>query len=168
MKRTCSVIFVFLISLSAVAQTGGGFNLEQNVIGDGGWRSDGGGFTVLGTMGQANAGSITAGGKFHLLDGLWATENQTANSPFASVSGKVVSQNGVGIPRVLVTITNPQTNVTYQMWTEAHGLYSFTNIPTGGIYLIAVSHKHFEFNPDSLTLFISQDRTDLDFVSEGN
>jgi hypothetical protein len=58
--------------------------------------------------------------------------------------------------------------MTYQMWTEAHGLYSIVNIPTGGTYLIAVSHKHFEFNPDSLTLFISQDRTNVDFVSNGN
>src|SRR5712691_2077783 len=100
MKRIPAILLALLISASAIAQTGGGFNLEQNVIGDGGWRSDGGGFTILGTMGQSNAGSTTAGGKFHLIDGLWATENQATNSPFATVSGRVVRQNGAGIPRV--------------------------------------------------------------------
>lgn len=81
------------------------FNLEQNVIGNGGWKSTGGVFTVLGTMGQSNAGSPAAGGIFHLIDGLWATENQTASSPFATVSGRVTRAGGLGIVRVLVTRT---------------------------------------------------------------
>lgn len=153
-----------MISASTIAQTGGGFNLEQNVIGNGGWRSDGGGFTLLGTMGQSNAGSTTAGGYFHLLDGFWAIENQTANSPFANVSGRVVRRNGIGVPRVLVTITNPHANLSFQTWTEAHGNYSFANIPTGANYLITVRHRHFEFSPGSQALFISQDRNNVDFV----
>jgi hypothetical protein len=167
-KRTRSALMLLLLSLSAAAQTGGGFNLQQNVIGDGGWRSDGAGFTVLGTMGQGNAGSATANGQFHLLDGLWATENQSASSPFATVTGKVVNRRGAGIPRVLVTINNPQTNLSQEVWTEAHGLYSFANIPTGGNYVITVNHQHFAFNPDSQSLFISQDRCNVDFVSDGN
>src|SRR6266498_4319859 len=89
MKVILIVSFLFLVSVSAMAQTGGGFNLEQNVIGNGGWRSDGGGFTVLGTMGQSNSGLTAAGGRFHLIDGLWATENQTESSPFATITGRV-------------------------------------------------------------------------------
>ncbi len=166
MKRIHSLLFILLISLSAVAQTGGGFNLEQNVIGDGGWKSEGGGFTILGTMGQSNAGSTSAGGHFHLIDGLWATENQTSSSPFASVSGRVVKRNGVGVPRVLVTITNPHANLSFQTWTEAHGDYSLANIPTGANYVITVHHQHFEFSPDSQALFISQDRNNVDFISK--
>ena len=77
MNKFYSLSLLFLIAVSVIAQTGGGFNLEQNVIGNGGWRSDGGGFTVLGTMGQANAGSTTTGGGFHIIDGLWAIENLT-------------------------------------------------------------------------------------------
>src|SRR5437763_11060975 len=101
MKRITLVLLIFSIAVSAVAQTGGGFNLQQNVIGNGGWKSDGGGFTVLGTMGQSNAGSTTAGGGFHIIDGLWAIENLTPSSPYVGVSGQVTRAKGIAIPRVL-------------------------------------------------------------------
>lgn len=166
MNRIFTVILVFLIAVSAIAQTGGGFNLEQNVVGNGGWRSAGGGFTVFGTMGQSNAGSTASGGGFHLIDGLWAIENHTANSPFANVGGRVIRANGHGIVRVSVTITNPNTNLSYQTFTEPQGYYRFPEIPTGANYVITVSHRHFEFNPNSVSLFISQSRGNIDFVSE--
>ncbi len=77
MNKILSCVAIFLIALSAVAQTGGGFNLEQNVIGDRGWKSERSGFPILGTMVQSNAGSTAAGGIFHLIDGLWSAENLT-------------------------------------------------------------------------------------------
>src|SRR5688572_15017009 len=126
MTRFVSVLLLSMVTLSAIAQTGGGFNLEQNVIGNGGWRSDGGGFMLLGTMGQGNAGSTAAGGGFHLIDGLWAIENRTASSPFAVISGRVTLANGVGLPRIRVTATNPTTSASYEILTRAHGLYDLT------------------------------------------
>jgi hypothetical protein len=165
MRKTLSFFPVLLIVASAAAQSGGGYNLEQNVIGNGGWKSIGTGFTVLGTMGQSNAGSTASGGGFHLIDGLWAIENPAANSPFASVGGRITQNNGVGIPRVLVVIMSPFTNLTFQTFTEARGDYRFPEIPTGHNYLIMVSHRHFEFNPGSISVFISQDRNNVNFVS---
>jgi hypothetical protein len=166
MNRILSGFLFLLVTISAVAQTGGGFNLEQNVIGNGGWRSDGGGFMLLGTMGQSNAGSTAAGGGFHLIDGLWAIENPASDSPFASIGGRVVRANGsLGIVRVSVTITNPNTNLSFQTWTQPQGYYSFPNVPTGANYFIKVSHHQFEFNPDSVSVFVSQNRNNIDFVS---
>ena len=165
MKWGLFITLVFLIAISAVAQTGGGFNLEQNVIGNGGWRSDGAGFTILGTMGQSNSGSPAAGGGFNIIDGLWATENQSVGSPFANISGRINQRRGIGIVRVLVTIFSPTTNLTAQTFSQPQGYYRFADIPTGGNYIITVSHPHFTFNPDSVTLFISQDRNNVDFVS---
>lgn len=165
MSKFISLLLLSIVTISAIAQTGGGFNLEQNVIGNGGWRSDGGGFMLLGTMGQGNAGSTAAGGGFHLIDGLWAIENQTPSSPFAIVSGQVTLSNGVGLPRVLVTATNPTTNARYETFTEAHGVYALGGIPTGANYVITVSHRRFEFEPASVPLFISQDRAGLNFTA---
>jgi hypothetical protein len=165
MKKILSLLSIFLIAVSAGAQSGGGYNLEQNVIGNGGWKSLGGSFTVLGTMGQSNAGSTASGGGFHLIDGLWAIENPAANSPFANVGGRITQRNGVGIPRVLVVIMSPSTDLTFQTLTEAQGDYHFPEIPTGHNYVIMVSHRHFEFNPGSISVFISQDRNNLNFVS---
>jgi hypothetical protein len=165
MKQTLFTISVLLATISVAAQSGGGFNLEQNVIGNGGWRSDGGGFTVLGTMGQSNAGSTAAGDRFHLIDGLWAIENPKAISPSARIRGRVALANGAGIPRVLVTITNLTTNVGVQTRTRARGYYDFADITTGANYVITVSHQHFQFEPNSMSMFISQDLTNVDFVA---
>jgi hypothetical protein len=167
MKKITLILLVLLITVSVIAQTGGGFNLQQNVIGNGGWRSDGGGFTVLGTMGQSNAGSPTAGSGFHIIDGLWAIENPTPSSPFATVSGQITRNNkGVGIPRVLVTLENANTGLLLQTFSQAHGEYMFTGVPVGQNYLISVNHNHFTFETPSLLVFISQDKPDVDFISQ--
>ena len=165
MTRYVSVFLLSMVTLSAIAQTGGGFNLEQNVIGNGGWRSDGGSFMLLGTMGQGNAGSTAAGGGFHLIDGLWAIEDRTASSPFAVVSGHVTLANGVGLPRVRVTATNPTTSATYEIFTRAQGIYDLSGIPTGSNYVLTVSHRGFEFEPSSVSLFTSGNRAGVDFVA---
>ena len=157
---------VLLIAGSVLAQTGGGFSLEQSVIGNGGWRSDGGVFTVLGTMGQSNSGSTAAGGPFNLIDGLWAIENQSPSAPFVRISGTVTRANGPGIPHVLVTIKNLTTNQTFTIFTGAQGVYELDHVPTGANYLITLSRQELQFEPESLVVFISQDRDDLNFVSQ--
>jgi hypothetical protein len=166
MKSLFYFLIVFIVAASAIAQTGGGFNLQQNVIGNGGWKSEGGGFTVLGTMGQSNAGSTTAGGGFHIIDGLWAIENLTPSSPVATVGGRVTRNKGIAIPRVLVTISNSGTGLQMHTFTDAHGDYLFGNIPTGQNYSISVDHNHFTFTTSSVLVFVSQDRTGVDFVSQ--
>jgi hypothetical protein len=168
MRKICSIALILLVAGLVAAQAGGGFNLEQNVMGNGGWRSESGGFTVLGTMGQSNAGSTASGGGFHLIDGLWAIENPAAASPFAVVSGRVTGAVGFGLPRVLVTMTNQTTNLSYQTFTQAHGFYRLEGLPTGARYTVTVSHRRFEFEPAMMSLFISQDRENVDFVSPQN
>ena len=165
MKRIILLVSLLAIAVSAIAQSGGGYNLEQNVIGSGGWKSVGGQWTLLGTMGQGNAGSTAAGGGFHLIDGLWATENGQAASPFAVIAGRVVNEQGAGIPRVRMTIVNTTTNLTYEVYTQAQGYYSFIQVPTGGNYLVTPSHRRFTFDPGSFPLFVSQDRSNLDFTA---
>ena len=56
----------------AGAQTGGGYDLSWNTVDGGGfiW-SSGGGYTLGGTIGQADAGAMSGGG-FALTGGFWA------------------------------------------------------------------------------------------------
>ena len=165
MKKIIWLMLGFSIALSAIAQSGGGYNLEQNVIGNGGWRSDGTGFTVLGTMGQGNAGSTAAGGGYHLIDGLWATENPVSGSPFAVLTGRVVRANGVGMVHAHVTATNQTTGQTFSTFTVPPGVFRFGELPTGANYLVVVSRRPFIFEPESAMVFISGDRSGVDFMS---
>lgn len=56
----------------ALAQTGGGYNLSWHTVDGGGATfSTGGGYTLGGTIGQAEAGALSGGG-YVLSGGFWA------------------------------------------------------------------------------------------------
>ena len=67
------VALALTLGLTATAvsgQTGGGFDLTWNAIAGGGGASSGGGFAVDGTVGQADAATLS-GGVFTLNGGFW-------------------------------------------------------------------------------------------------
>jgi len=76
MRRTLllipvAVLLVFSIG-TASAQTGGGYDLTWNSIDGGGATfSTGGGYSLGGTIGQADAGAAS-GGAYSLSGGFWA------------------------------------------------------------------------------------------------
>jgi hypothetical protein len=83
MKQACSklkaaiAVFAFLLLLASVvgaqavyAQTGGGYDLTWSTIDGGGMMfSTGGGYSLGGTMGQPDAGTL--GGGYTLAGGFW-------------------------------------------------------------------------------------------------
>jgi hypothetical protein len=55
----------------ATAQTGGGYDLTWSTVDGGGGSSSGGEFTVDGTVGQHDAGTLS-GGTYALAGGFWS------------------------------------------------------------------------------------------------
>jgi hypothetical protein len=69
--RTVLVALLFLPAV-ALAQSGGGYDLSDNVIAGGGATfSTGGAYELGGTIGQADAGTLT-GGVFAVHGGFWS------------------------------------------------------------------------------------------------
>jgi hypothetical protein len=66
-----AVAVVFLLSSTASAQTGGGYDLTWHTIDGGGGLCTGGNFELRGTIGQPDAGDL-AGGGFTVAGGFWA------------------------------------------------------------------------------------------------
>ena len=64
-----------LLSVGAVAQSGGNFTIEQSVIASGGGTSNGGSFTVESTSGQAVAGGLIGNQPFNLFSGFWTPDS---------------------------------------------------------------------------------------------
>jgi len=56
---------------AAHAQTGGGYDLTWYTIDSGGGTSTGSSYTLLGTIGQPDAGVAMTGGGFTLVGGFW-------------------------------------------------------------------------------------------------
>ena len=71
------LMLVVLIGLSLVvvstvlAQSGSGYDLTWNTIDGGGDTSIGGGYALMGTIGQSDAGLLMDGGGYSLAGGFW-------------------------------------------------------------------------------------------------
>ncbi len=55
----------------ALAQTGNGYDLSWWTVDGGGGESSGGGYTLVGTGGQPDAGVLMSGGSYTLAGGFW-------------------------------------------------------------------------------------------------
>lgn len=74
MKRAAlvvPVIFALLIVSIALAQSGNSYDLTWNTIDGGGGSSSGGSYSLDGTIGQADAGTLIYGG-YTLNGGFWS------------------------------------------------------------------------------------------------
>jgi len=63
---------LLLLASVALAQSGGGYDLTWNTVDGGGYTfSEGGGYSLGGTVGQPDAGVLSGGG-YTLAGGFWA------------------------------------------------------------------------------------------------
>jgi len=68
------VVLLSLLASVALAQLGGGYDLTWNTIDGGGYTfSEGGGYSLGGTVGQPDAGVLSGGG-YTLAGGFWGGE----------------------------------------------------------------------------------------------
>lgn len=78
--RVALACLVLLVAVPALAQSGAGYDLSWNTIEGGGITfSSGGAYTLGGTAGQADAGSMS-GGSYTLAGGFWP--GSVARAPF--------------------------------------------------------------------------------------
>jgi len=75
-RRRASCLGLIILALllpveTALAQSGGGYDLTWNTVDGGGYTfSTGGGYALGGTVGQPDAGALTGGG-YTLTGGFW-------------------------------------------------------------------------------------------------
>lgn len=81
----CAITFFSILVLlmgvasAASAQTSDGYELTWSTLDNGGGMSEGGDYSLVGTIGQADAGSLS-GGEYMLNSGFWSGVNfVTAN-----------------------------------------------------------------------------------------
>ena len=92
----CGFIF---ITASISAQTGGTFEITQSVIAGGGQPLAGGAFSIDGTTGQAIAGDELSNEPFVVTSGFWNYSPLPVTAANATVSGRVLTNSGEGIPQ---------------------------------------------------------------------
>jgi hypothetical protein len=138
-----SIVAALLVSAGlAYAQTGGGFDLAWFKVADGGGTfSAGGAYSLGGTAGQVEAGSMS-GGAYGLTGGFWAA---TASTPTAATNlvGHVTWQGRPAQPNALQQIPITLTlrsraggpDIAYTgMTTDPNGFFTVTTSASAGAY----------------------------------
>jgi hypothetical protein len=82
-----------------------------------------------------------------------------------SVAGRIMSQNGVGVPHARVTITNSNGGM-QTVISNSFGYYRITDITAGENYTINVRSKGYTFAPRVVGIF--EEITGLDFIAENS
>jgi Cohesin domain len=96
-----TALFVGILSVLTLPQSGGTFQIQKSVIANGGEHSTGGVFMLDGTMGEPLAGTTSTGGTFSLGSGFWGGGSVAPPTPTPTpqgIEGDVASRpNGDGI-----------------------------------------------------------------------
>lgn len=169
-KQNLITLMILLLSVSAVAQTGGTYDLSHNVIAGGGERGTGGGFTVDGTIGQPIAGTVSTGtsaanNQYSLRGGFWAFQSLAPTAAQVSLSGRVRNSKGAGIiRRVRVRLIDTFTGTERTVQTNPFGYYQFEELEVGHFYIIRAESNNFAFTPDSYAFSLLEDRENVDFT----
>jgi hypothetical protein len=112
-----ALVLTLLVTTIALAQSGGTYNLEWNTFDGGGVTfSTGGAYSVGGTAGQPDAGSMS-GGSYALSGGFWLANTSPTAAYLVSFSARV-NENNVRLK--WVTNSERETNG-YQVWRSADG-----------------------------------------------
>lgn len=124
-------------------------------------------FTAVGTVGQTSPLTWNTF-MFNEGDPADATTNGSVTltvvtAASASVSGRVLTQNGAGLRNAVVTMTNAQ-GIVKRTISSSMGYYSFDEIQTGQTYIIEVASKRFQFTPRALT--VDGDITNWDLIAD--
>lgn len=81
-----------------------------------------------------------------------------------SIGGKVQTNTGKPLRKVLVTLTAPN-GTTRTVLTNQLGAYNFSGIPAGETYTITVWHKYFQFNPNTRVITANENIENADFTA---
>jgi hypothetical protein len=65
------ILIVLILSLSGLALAAGSYDLSWWTVDGGGGTSSGNGYTLNGTLGQPDAGTVASGGGYTLAGGFW-------------------------------------------------------------------------------------------------
>ena len=82
-----------------------------------------------------------------------------------SVSGRVKTADGRGIPNAMLTLTAPDGTGQINR-TGPFGYYRFDDVTAGETYILSIATKRFTFANPTVVISVTDELTDIDFVAE--
>lgn len=163
-KTNCGLFWLLMhvFTAAALAQSGGGFSIEQSVIASGGGSSSNSSFAIDGTAGQTTVDSPMAGDLFAVRPGFWG-QLFAPTAASVSVSGRVMVTPGQGLNGARVICMDAEGNRRVSL-TGSFGYFSFSQVLVGEAYLLTIESKRYTFA--SRTLVVLDEVSDLELFPE--
>jgi len=98
------------------------------------------------------------------VDGVSVQSPAVPTAANVALSGRVSTNEGVGISRTVVTMTNSAGNVRTTT-TNSFGFYRFEDVPAGDTYTLEVNSKKYLFTNSPRIINIQENLADIDFVA---
>lgn len=86
----------------------------------------------------------------------------------ASISGRVASSEGFGLPRVAVTVTGGNLASPRTVFTNSFGNYTIDGLEAGGVYVVSVRSKRYVFGTPDRVVQLLDSVNGIDFVASEN
>ncbi|HVE58581.1 MAG TPA: carboxypeptidase-like regulatory domain-containing protein [Pyrinomonadaceae bacterium] len=113
------------------------------------------------TYSSSISGNLNGPGR-NEVDAVSVQSPSTPTAANVSVGGRVSTDEGAGISRVVVTLTDGAGNIR-SATTNSFGYYNFDQVAAGGTYIIAVNNKKYLFADSPRVVNVQNDLADVDF-----
>ena len=90
----------------------------------------------------------------------------TTTAANVAVSGRVMSANGRGLSKVIVTLSGGTLTQPLRAITNPFGYYRFDDLAVGQAYVISVSSKRYTFTEPARVVTVNDELQNEDFVAD--
>jgi len=100
------------------------------------------------------------------VSGGWGIEFLPSTAAQASISGRVMTANGLGIRNARVVITGNSLNEPIVATTGSFGYFTFDGLQTGQTYVVTINSQRYTFSTPSRVISLVDNVVDFDFIAE--
>ena len=101
----------------------------------------------------------------HIANWTLLIESISPSAAGISVSGRVVTFDGRGIGRTLVTLSGGVLGQPVSTITNPFGFYRLPDVPAGYTYVVSVADKHYSFAEPDRAVNAADNVSDLNFTA---
>lgn len=172
-RKTACRSYVVLLACSFLAvavnpasgQSGGTFSITQATVAAGGGPTAGGPSTIVSTVGQTAAGAAIAGPGIVITSGFWKYSPLAPTAAMVSISGRVRTANGQGIPNASLTLFRTDGSAR-TVRASPLGYYQIDLVMAGETVILGVWRKGVTFSQPMIAISVNDEIADLDFIGE--
>jgi hypothetical protein len=133
--------------------------------------------TLFGNFGNTNPngtwslyarvdGGGGTGGTTGQIAGGWGLEFLNPTAAQASISGRVLTADGVAIRNAEVIITGNSLETPLSVTTSSFGYFTFDGLQTGQTYVVTVNSRRFTFQAPSQVITLTDNVSDVNFIAD--